>query len=352
MTADSIRAASAGPDAAGGMVEGTPDEKRRRRLRAGLQIGGSLVILALMFLFLPRDELFAAFGRLPTFLLALAIPLYLLLHLGGAFKWRMLVNTASGGLGRVPAIRCYYIGLFGSTFLPSIVGGDFVRAGTAMRLARSKAGVVLGSVIDRTLDVVAPASVAGVGALMLPAALPPESRTIWLGLAFTVAAAGVAGALIIWLAPARKLPRKARRILVRLRQRGRELAKAPGRVAAALAIGFTLQATLAMMNAWIGTFIGIETPLYVWLFVWPMAKVSALLPITQGGIGVREAALAALFAPFGVPAVLAVAAGLAFQGVVIGGGLLAGLIALLLGRIQRVPGTPRSESAPAGARVG
>lgn len=351
MSSGSIGAASARREPAEGGSDSAAGEKRRRQLRAGLQIGGSLVILALMFVFLPRDELFAAFGRLPVFLLALAIPLYLLLHVGGAFKWRMLVNAASGGLGKVHAVRCYYSGLFGSTFLPSIVGGDFVRAGLAMRLARSRSGVVLGSVLDRTLDVVALASVAGVGALLLPRALPPESRTIWLGLALTVGAAIGVTALGVWIVPARRLPLRARRILVRLRQRGRELAKAPGRVAAALAIGFTLQAALAMMNAWIGTFIGIEAPLYVWLFVWPMAKVSALLPITQGGIGVREAALAALFAPFGVPAVLAVAAGLAFQGVVIGGGLLAGLISLLLGRVGGVRGTPSGESVPAGARV-
>ena len=41
----------------------------------------------------------------------------------------MLVNSASGGLRGIDAVRCYYSGMFGSTFLPSIVGGDFVRAG-------------------------------------------------------------------------------------------------------------------------------------------------------------------------------------------------------------------------------
>ncbi|MDX1578735.1 MAG: lysylphosphatidylglycerol synthase domain-containing protein, partial [Gemmatimonadota bacterium] len=158
-----------------------PDPASRRR-RAAFQIGGSVVVLGLLIAFLPREELFEAFGRLPLAFLLLAIPGYLVLHLGGAFKWRLLVNAASGGLTGLSAVRCYYSGLFGSTFLPSIVGGDFVRAGLALRLAKSKAGVVLGSVLDRTLDVIALATVAGVGALLVPAALPPESRRIWLGL--------------------------------------------------------------------------------------------------------------------------------------------------------------------------
>jgi len=75
----------------------------------------------------------------------------------------------------------------------------------------------------------------------------------------------------------------------------------------------------------------------VWLFLWPLATIAGLLPLTQGGIGVREAALAILLAPFGVAGAAAVAAGLAFQGVVIGGGLLAGLIVLTLGRYMRTP---------------
>lgn len=312
------------------------------RRRAVFQIVGTVVVLGLLVTFLPRDQLVEAFRRLPLEALGVALVIYLTLHLSGAFKWRLLLNSASAGLGMVTGVRCYYSGLFGSTFLPSIVGGDFVRGGLAIRLGASADGVVVGSVLDRTLDVIALASVAGVGTLLLPTVLPPESRSIFLGLAATMAGAGLIGAIAFYFTPARRFPMRARRILVRLRQRGRELSRSPKQVAAALAIGFSLQALLALMNGWIGSFIGIDVPLYVWLFVWPLAKVSALVPLTQGGIGVREAALAALFAPFGVPAAMAVAAGFAFQGVVIGGGLIAGLIAFLLGRVGAGPVAPNA----------
>jgi uncharacterized membrane protein YbhN (UPF0104 family) len=69
-------------------------------------------------------------------------------------------------------------------------------------------------------------------------------------------------------------------------------------------------------------------------FAWPLAKLSALLPVTQGGIGVREAALAALLAPFGAPAVLTVAVGLAWEAIIISGGLIAGLVSFLLGQFD------------------
>jgi uncharacterized membrane protein YbhN (UPF0104 family) len=73
-------------------------------------------------------------------------------------------------------------------------------------------------------------------------------------------------------------------------------------------------------------------PLRVWLFAWPLAKLAAILPLTQGGIGVREAALVALLAPFGAPGPLVLAAGLVWEGIIIAGGSIAGAIALVLRR--------------------
>jgi len=69
---------------------------------------------------------------------------------------------------------------------------------------------------------------------------------------------------------------------------------------------------------------------------WPLAKIAAVLPITQGGIGVREAALVVL--PLGAPASEVLATGIVWEGVIISGGLLAGLTAFLL---RRWPSDPR-----------
>jgi len=78
----------------------------------------------------------------------------------------------------------------------------------------------------------------------------------------------------------------------------------------------------------------------MWLFAWPLAKLSALVPITQGGIGVREAVLVSLLAPFGAPPAFTAAVGLLFEAIVISGGLIAGLIALLMGHFSSAPTKP------------
>ena len=98
------------------------------------------------------------------------------------------------------------------------------------------------------------------------------------------------------------------------------------------AAGVFIQATFLILTARLAAPCGLELPLRVWLFAWPLAKLAAVLPLTQGGIGVREAALVALLAPFGAASHLVLAAGLAWEGIIIAGGSIAGGVAILLRR--------------------
>jgi uncharacterized membrane protein YbhN (UPF0104 family) len=106
-------------------------------------------------------------------------------------------------------------------------------------------------------------------------------------------------------------------------------------------LGTAIQSTFLILTALLAISCGLFLPLRVWFFAWPLAKLAALLPLTQGGIGVREAALVGLLSPFGAPAHLVLASGLVWEAVVICGGLIAGLIAFLLGRNEAVPKTCR-----------
>lgn len=309
--------------------------------------GGSAAMLALLFTALPFADIAAAIRSVPPLVWPGALVMYMALHLVGVAKWRLLVNTAGAGLSFRTAVRAYYMGLFGNTFLPSIVGGDVVRAGVALRAAQSKSGLVLGSLIDRLLDIVGLAAVAGVGALLSPRALDGQSRRIFLTLGALLAAAGIGGLVVLAVIPVRRFPWKVRRKLVQVRRAVQATIQRPQALVQAFLLGMLLQSLLTILNWWLGRVIGIDIPLYVWLFVWPLAKIAGLLPLTQNGIGVREAAQAVLFAPFGVSAAKAVATGLVFEVVIISGGLLGGAIAFLLseGRQERAA-LRASASAP------
>jgi protoporphyrinogen oxidase/uncharacterized membrane protein YbhN (UPF0104 family) len=302
--------------------------------RTLLRLGVSGLTLAVLLLLLPREQLQAALSRLPVAAWLAAVAVYLSLHLIGVVKWRLAVNLCGAGLGFIQAARCYYGGLFGNLFLPSIVGGDVVRAGLAFNRTRSRTGLVVGSVLDRLIDFTALAGLAGVAAVLL------HDRLAMLGRVVLVPLAGLFGLGLVTLAagwflvPARRLPLRVRRLLVKLRQAIRPVVSRPQFVVVFLVLGGTLQSCLVLLNAWLGQSCGLDCSLAVWFFVWPMAKLSAALPVTQGGVGVREAALAGLFVTFGVPAALAVATGLVFQAVIITAALISGPLALALGRLQ------------------
>lgn len=311
-----------------------------------VRVAGSAVILALLFVALPFRDLVEALRRMPVWAWPIAITGYLMMHLIGIAKWRLVTNTAGAGLSFRTAARAYYAGLFGNTFLPSIVGGDVVRAGVALAASRSKSGLVMGSLVDRVGDIVSLGAVAAIGAVLSPRALDARSRTVFISLGATLAVLSAVGLVLLTRFPVRRLPFKVRRKLVHVRRALRNTARRPQAIVAAIALGMVLQACLVVLNYLLGLTIGIDIPLYVWLFVWPLAKISGLAPLTQGGIGVREAAQVVLFAPFGVPGAMALAVGLVFEAVIILGGLLGGVIAVALGRRDGAPSLRSYTLAP------
>jgi uncharacterized protein (TIRG00374 family) len=297
-----------------------------------LRLAGTALVLALLLTFLPVGQLWAAIRRVPAPVWLTVLFGYLGAHLIGVLKWRLMVNLAGAGLNLVQAARCYFAGLFGNIFLPSLIGGDVVRAGLALRMGRSKAGVLLGCLVDRTLDVVAMTCIAVSGALLAPGALDPRSRRVFWMLAAAFAIAGAATAVLLAALPVRRFSFKNRRRLVKVRRAARAMARRPQRVALALALGTTFQVSLILLMARLAPACGLEVPLRAWLLAYPLAKLAAMLPVTQGGIGVREAALAALLVPFGAPAVLTVAVGLVWETIVIVGGLIGGAFSFLFSR--------------------
>ncbi len=311
---------------------------RRVWLSLILRLGGSALVLAVLFHFLPVEELWRTMRRIsPLAWLAVAAG-YGATHFIGVFKWRLMVNLAGAGLSFPQAMRCYFAGLFGNIFLPSLVGGDVIRAGLALKMGRSKAGVLLGSLLDRMLDTAALAIIATIGVLLAPGALSPElAQRLWrfLGLAAPLGAAGVALLFVAaWMLRDRCSYRMRRR-LAKLRRAARSMARQPLRVATALALGVTLQMCLVLLMTRIAHECGLDVALRGWVFAFPLAKLAGLLPVTQGGIGVREAAQAVLLKPFGAPPVLTVAAGLIWETVVIVVGLAGGSAAFWTMRARR-----------------
>ncbi len=286
----------------------------------------SLLILGLIFTQLPLTDLWQTLRQVSPGLWLLAVLVFIAGHGVGVAKWTLLINLGRGQIPFTATFRYYFAGLFANLFLPSIAGGDVVRAGMAIGYRpQQKEAVVLGSLLDRFLDMLALALLILAGGFLSPLALAAEDKTV-LWVMFGLLLVGIVGGLLLLLMPLpQRLPAKLTALIERVRHLVAELFKNPWRAIIGLMLALVIQSAFILLNAFLGRAIGIELALPVWFLAWPLAKLSATLPISLGGLGVREAALVVFLGRFAVPPAGAVAVGLLWQTILIAGGAFGGI---------------------------
>lgn len=294
----------------------------------------SLLILGLLFTFLPWEQVRESIGHVSAGLWLGVLAGFAAGHLIGVAKWRMMINTSRrrAPFPTIDAIRCYAAGLFANLYLPSIVGGDVLRALLAGRVIGRTESAIFAGLADRGIDVLALGLLVGAGGLLTGREIGGWSPPLLVGLAL---AGLVVAALVIRSVlrrPLRAWPARFRGRIARSLVAMRRLARRPGTALAVLALSLLIQSGFVLLNAWIGYALGVDVGLGVWFLIWPLAKIAGMLPISLNGLGVRDATLAALLVPLGVPAARGVVTSLVWQSVVLAGGLLGGLVWWLLGR--------------------
>ena len=234
--------------------------------------------------------------------------------------------------------RLFLEGSFFNLFLPTSIGGDVARA---LKLAPDAGGRAraAGTVLaDRLLGLVA---LLVVGAAM--ASPNPSQSTPWPTLGLGVAYLGVA-----WLAlrVAIRLGRSQRFRPEGANSRFRfakpvfdSLASAsrqPGVLEKSLAWSFVVQMALIGAVAMLGVGLGLNLQLGQYAIIVPTATLLATLPVSFGGMGVREGSLAILLVGQGGSAESGVALGIAWYLMTLVSGLLGG-VSLVLGKARNVP---------------
>ena len=228
-------------------------------------------------------------------------------------------------------VSCLVANFF-NNFLPSNIGGDFVRIADTAGLTGSRTVATAVVLLDRVLGLIALFAVAASGSLMLRHALPGTGY-LWILLV-----AGAVGAAVVVSRPA--LVPRLLQPLTRIRKEWVTERSDGSRTC--------WSASAAIAAAWLQAFVGalavqflvvlfylcvawgphIDLPLRDALVIVPVSLVIQLAPVSINGFGVREAVFSYLFRRLGHP----VDAGLALS---IAGAAL--LILASLARGARVP---------------
>lgn len=306
----------------------TPQPKLRIG-KALIRLVGSAVLLAVVFYLIDTDGVWAAIKKTEPTIWLLGVLAFLGLHTLSAAKWRFFLKLCGVNLPFKTATQCYGAGLFANLCLPSLVGGDVIRAALAIRVTGQVAPVLLGSVVDRLADVLALGLLVGIGLVIAPSAAEALhggalNGPMVLGGLLLIAGLGlVAFRFVLAGLPLRKLPRKLARFAIKMLRALKMLLARPTRGIIGLSFCLILQAAFVAVNIPLGKMVGLNLDVRLWYLLWPLAKVGAMAPISLGGLGVREGIFAFLVKPF-ADSELAVAESLVWQSILITGGLIAG----------------------------
>ncbi len=298
----------------------------------------SLSLLGFLLAKLPLSDLWQAIRQVSPGLWIFSVIVFMMGHMLGVVKWSLLINMGKNKLPFLVAARCYFAGLFANLCLPSIAGGDIVRAAMAMGSPNGKAegpsseAILLGSVLDRFLDIASLAFLMFLGIWSAPGAVTTEDRRVLSWALFFLFSFALCTLLFLLLPLPKGLPVRLGLWVTHCRQIIRHLFKNPERALVGFSIATFVQGAFVLLAATLGAACGIHLARSIWFLIWPLSKLVASLPISMGGLGVREVALATLLGRFGIPASSSVGLGLLWQTILVAGGGIGGLLYLLLKR--------------------
>jgi glycosyltransferase 2 family protein len=216
-----------------------------------------------------------------------------------ALRWKTIL-----GDGLLPwsyLLRLYIIGSFFGLFLPTSVGGDAVRAVAAARSSERRGRAMASVLIDRGFGVMATLAYAALGLILAPDSIAMLNRE-----AVSWHAPGLAGAGLTFLAIGVAVPVLSRsaKVLTVWRDGAAaltDLMRSPGRLGRVSALAVLSQGLIVLLWYTLAHGVSLTLPFSTFLWAVPVVSLSAMLPVTLSGLGVREGVWLVLLASSPIP---------------------------------------------------
>lgn len=281
--------------------------------KTAIKIALSLGLLALLLSRMDLQKFGHTLASVSPMLLLTAVLVQLVEAVLSTWRWKTILENFRILIHFPPLLKITLIGSFFNLFLPSSIGGDFVRAYyLSRRQERSMSTTLTTTVLERSAGLC--------GLLILGTAFAAVHRMdvegISLLLVFFILNFGYAAANFAlfnsWF------HRQISRLLRRLRFAHLEtkmelvyeglttLRKNYSAIMMSIGISLLIQ-FLSIVIVWISAYaIHLKVPFYVFLVFIPLINLTIMIPLTINGIGLRESAYYLLFSQIGLPVETAV----------------------------------------------
>lgn len=315
--------------------------KTDRRLDSGgsrfpwLRLIASTILIVIVLYFADISEVFATLSDVRLDWLAVAVLCQLIGPIVISLRWQRLLAAQ----GVTPPWRYLFASSLMSTFfrqfLPSIVGGDVIRAHHAMKAGASTSVALMSLIVDRLSGLIALLILAIIGAIMAPT-VSENLPDLWIWIAAAGMALCLALSVVVFGMPTRWRLQERLSKFPFLSKVGALLAKfsnalslyrgKPMVLLYALFMSLILQFNIVVFLWTISMALNLNLSLAVFFVVVPIALMVMMLPISINGIGLREGVFIFLLGSWGVSPVSAVSLAWIEYGLVLAFGLIGGII--------------------------
>jgi uncharacterized protein (TIRG00374 family) len=298
----------------------------------------SLVLYAAIFYVTDVSAIGARLAAARVDLVAACVLLYAVGQVLSAWRWRLLLQPVGLEVPLRRMVGFYFIGMFFNLFLPTIVGGDVVKAVLLSRETRAPARATVSVFMERDVGLLALLAVASIAAWWAPdvaiGGLSLHALTLLLSAGF------VAVNLALFRPDVYALTDRliARTALARMRGRAASLYEsmtpyrtAYGVLAAALVLSLAFQAVVIAVVFFAARALSSEFPLSAVAVFVPLISLAGMIPVSLNGLGVREALYILLFGRIGVSSETAVSVALLYLAVTFLASLPGGVVYALYG---------------------
>ena len=223
-------------------------------------------------------------------------------------RWRVILGNFEIGTGFLPLTKLAFIGNFFNLFLPTAIGGDFVRAYYLSRKAGGRMSTALTTILlDRSAGLCALLTIG----TFFAAVYGMEVQGVSLFHFFLLISGAYAFANVVlfhsgmqnWLSRflrSRNLENVQEKLDL-IYQGVNTLRRSGAAIFTSLFLSLIIQ-FLSVVIIWIvAQAIGIDAPFSVFLIFIPAINLSIMVPLTINGIGLRESLYYLLFSEIGLP---------------------------------------------------
>ena len=275
---------------------------RRLALRVLLSAG----ILAALFTQISVTEVVQNLGRVSPVFVLFAWVYYALCQLLSSYRWQLLLKAKQVHVPLRKLFSFYMIGMFANSFLPGSVGGDVVKSYHLFRRTKDLKIAAVSVFLERFTGLVGLTFISVV-ALIIGYGQLNSPVVMW---SVTIAVATLAvSVLVLW-----KLPLLAKRVSwlgnlfpKKILTTSQEIYEALlsyrhhlPTIFAAIGVSAVLQFLFAAYYALASIAMGIPIDLIYFVLFLPLITLVTMLPISLGGLGLREALMVGLFGAVGI----------------------------------------------------